>query len=78
MPDLHKTLILANLVFRDNGWQVDETIAMTTEHAPFRAKKKIVSEVGAQVKRQKTEAVSTSDEANVTTRQEDPSAQKNE
>ena len=59
MPDLHKTLILANV--RHGGaahddWVVEE-LAMATEHAPFRHRHKIAGEakVGTQRKRQKTE-----------------------
>mmetsp|Transcript_10468 Transcript_10468/g.15220 ORF Transcript_10468/g.15220 Transcript_10468/m.15220 type:complete len:145 (+) Transcript_10468:90-524(+) len=59
MPDLHKTLILANVrnKFADEGdgeddecpYVVDE-LAIATEHAPFRHKKKQI-EVGSQVKK---------------------------
>jgi len=76
MPDLHKTLILVNLVHRNNKWQVDETtLAMTTEHAPFRLKKRIVAEVGAQVKRQKTEAVTADNDETSGTPGEESTAQ---
>jgi hypothetical protein len=44
---------LANLVRRDGDWQVDE-LSMTTEHAPFRHRKSVITtEVGTQIKRQK-------------------------
>ena len=67
MPDLHKTLILAhvrrppntssssgdnnNEKNDDNDWIVDE-LAMATEHAPFRHKRKVPGEtaVGSQRK----------------------------
>ena len=60
MPDLHKTLILANARLTPNTsdvWDVEE-IAMATEHAPFRHRNKMVAEtkVGTQRKKQKTEA----------------------
>jgi len=55
MPDLHKTLVLANVKtsngtdFDSNGThQVDELV-VTTEHAPFRHRPKQV-EIGAQKK----------------------------
>lgn len=69
MPDLHKTLIFAN-VRRDfdttDVWNVEE-IAMATEHAPFRHRNTITAEtqVGTQRKKQKTEA--SSDAATTTT-----------
>lgn len=55
MPDLHKTLILANVVrpsTKDKKYDVHE-IAIATEHAPFRHKK--TAEVGSQQKRAKLE-----------------------
>lgn len=51
MPDLHKTLILANMVHRD-GHVVIEELAFTTEHAPFRHRRE-QKEVGGQRKRQR-------------------------
>jgi hypothetical protein len=56
MPDLHKTLILAHVVIHNGGEgpATVEELAMTTEHAPFRHRKKIV-EVGAQRKKPKLE-----------------------
>lgn len=61
MPDLHKTLILANIVPKkdddnntlegDDKWDIQE-LAIATEHAPFRHKKTV--EVGGQRKRTKT------------------------
>ena len=56
MPDLHKTLILANVVIEESvnnkhqsaSYRVDE-LAIATEHAPFRHKK--VKGVGEQRKR---------------------------
>lgn len=56
MPDLHKTLILANLRWNEErDWKVDE-LAMATEHAPFRHKRKTLGEtaVGSQRKRAAT------------------------
>mmetsp|Transcript_18078 Transcript_18078/g.30819 ORF Transcript_18078/g.30819 Transcript_18078/m.30819 type:complete len:138 (-) Transcript_18078:314-727(-) len=53
MPDLHKTLILAYIDETKPGQFQVEEIAMATEHAPFRHRK-VMKEVGAQVKRQKT------------------------
>jgi hypothetical protein len=60
MPDLHKTLILANARRNPDKrceWEVDE-LAMATEHAPFRHRNKITAEtkVGTQHKKQKTES----------------------
>jgi hypothetical protein len=55
MPNLHKTLILANLQQQEGGqWHVSE-LALATEHAPFRHKKQVVSktQVGAQRKKQR-------------------------
>jgi hypothetical protein len=53
MPDLHKTLILANVRQVDGLYHVDE-LAMATEHAPFRHKKKPTT-AGSQRKRAKME-----------------------
>ncbi|CAB9504970.1 expressed unknown protein [Seminavis robusta] len=53
MPDLHKTLILAQLVpshEKDKEWDVQE-MAIATEHAPFRHKKTVP--VGEQRKKPK-------------------------
>ena len=55
MPDFHKTLILANVKQNGEGNFTVEELAMTTEHAPFRHKQKIVSQVGMQRKKAKTE-----------------------
>lgn len=56
MPDLHKTLIVANVVGSiEVGTATVEELAMATEHAPFRHRQKMV-EVGAQRKKQKTTA----------------------
>jgi hypothetical protein len=61
MPDLHKTLILANVraVRDDHGhdqqYTVDE-LAIATEHAPFRHKKALV-QVGGQRKKSRTDGV---------------------
>lgn len=51
MPDLHKTLVLANVkgVTGDNPYV--EELAITTEHAPFRHRPKSI-EIGAQRKTQ--------------------------
>ena len=54
MPDLHKTLILANVSRRDSGNVGDgefvvEEVAMAGEHAPFRHRK-VVKDIGGQVK----------------------------
>jgi hypothetical protein len=52
MPDLHKTLIVADL--RRSGpdkYEVDE-LAIATEHAPFRHKK-VTVDVGGQRKKAK-------------------------
>jgi hypothetical protein len=52
MPDLHKTLIVANLRRTSpDQYEVDE-LAIATEHAPFRHKKATV-DVGGQRKRAK-------------------------
>jgi hypothetical protein len=53
MPDLHKTLILANVRENDEGFSVDE-MAMATEHAPFRHKN-TVKGVGSQSKKARTD-----------------------
>jgi len=56
MPDLHKTLILAHLRQGKGGtddWTVDE-LAMATEHAPWRHKRKSVTAVGSQRKKAAT------------------------
>jgi hypothetical protein len=54
MPDLHKTLILADV---RGDWKSGDAaiheLAMATEHAPFRHRQKI-TEVGGQRKKQKT------------------------
>jgi len=58
MPDLHKTLVLANVnantkdIDFNNNRCVDE-LAVTTEHAPFRHRPKPI-EVGAQKKNKKS------------------------
>lgn len=60
MPDLHKTLILANVRETDEGgFSVDE-MAMATEHAPFRHKT-TVKGVGSQKKEGRTGDVDESD-----------------
>jgi len=50
MPDLHKTLILANVKCDDKGRKTVEELAVATEHAPFRHRPKMM-EVGSQKKR---------------------------
>mmetsp|Transcript_28981 Transcript_28981/g.32509 ORF Transcript_28981/g.32509 Transcript_28981/m.32509 type:complete len:129 (+) Transcript_28981:143-529(+) len=57
MPDLHKTLVLANV--NSNAKDIDSTknccvdeLAITTEHAPFRHRPKKI-EIGAQKKNKK-------------------------
>jgi hypothetical protein len=65
MPDLHKTLILANVVRSDDNNQefhVQE-LAIATEHAPFRHKK-VVVEVGSQRKRAKLDDPDETEKAN--------------
>lgn len=52
MPDLHKTLVLANVKGTDGDHPYVEELAITTEHAPFRHRPKTV-EVGGQKKTQK-------------------------
>ena len=54
MADLHKTLILVHMKRDEAGNITIEELAMTTEHAPFRHKPKMV-EVGGQKKKLKTE-----------------------
>jgi hypothetical protein len=51
MPDLHKTLILANVKSDASGNRIVEELAIATEHAPFRHKVKV--EVGSQRKKAK-------------------------
>lgn len=54
MPDLHKTLILAQLVRSaddDTQQYVVEELALATEHAPFRHKKKEPITVSGQQKK---------------------------
>lgn len=51
MPDLHKTLILANIKDCGSTFVVEE-LAMATEHAPFRHKN-AVKKVGEQLKKPK-------------------------
>ena len=58
MPDLHKTLILANLRRKnveDDDYIVEE-LAMATEHAPFRHRTKLLGP-GTQRKKQKVNTV---------------------
>lgn len=58
MPDLHKTLILANARRSASDEWVVEELAMATEHAPFRHRNKVTvanAKVGTQRKKQKTE-----------------------
>lgn len=50
MPDLHKTLVLANVKGIDGNNPYVEELAITTEHAPFRHRPKTI-EVGAQKKK---------------------------
>ena len=51
MPDLHKTLILANPQFHPDGSLAKiEELAFATEHAPFRHRKQR-GEVGSQRKK---------------------------
>ena len=53
MPDLHKTLILANLREIADGNIVVDELAIATEHAPFRHKYQLAKGkgVGSQVKK---------------------------
>ena len=57
MPDLHKTLIVANvrksLDSESNEAFVVEELAFTSGHALFRHKRNILKQVGSQVKKQK-------------------------
>lgn len=57
MPDLHKTLIIANVTksldAESNGEFVVEELAFTSGHALFRHKKNVRKQVGSQVKKQK-------------------------
>jgi hypothetical protein len=66
MPDLHKTLILAQVRPKENDATqfVVEELAMATEHAPFRHKKREVVAVGSQQKKMRTndEPVTVADE----------------
>ena len=50
MPDLHKTLIIANVEgdYKAGTAEIQE-LAMATEHAPFRHRQKL-AEVGGQKK----------------------------
>lgn len=51
MSDYHKTLILVNVSEQENGDDaVVEEIALTTEHAPFRHKARIIQSAGGQTK----------------------------
>ena len=64
MPDLHKTLILAQVrpILGTADEFVVEELAMATEHAPFRHKKREVIVVGGQQKKIRTaEAVAQED-----------------
>eukprot|EP00536_Pseudo-nitzschia_multiseries_P000510 jgi/Psemu1/249611/estExt_Genewise1Plus.C_60161 len=54
MPDLHKTLVLANVKGIDTGNPYVEELAITTEHAPFRHRPKTI-EVGGQKKKARTD-----------------------
>jgi tRNA splicing endonuclease len=57
MPDLHKTLILANVKVQKIGDEmryIVEELAIATEHAPFRHRN-TVTEVGAQRKKAKVD-----------------------
>ena len=49
MPDIHKTLIVANIKKEDKGTYAVEELAFSTEHAPFRHHKRI-TKVGSQKK----------------------------
>jgi hypothetical protein len=51
MPDLHKTLVLANVKGVGEDDMYVEELAITTEHAPFRHRPKSI-EIGAQRKTQ--------------------------
>lgn len=51
MPDLHKTLVLANVKGVELHNPYVEELAITTEHAPFRHRPKSI-EIGAQRKTQ--------------------------
>mmetsp|Transcript_15648 Transcript_15648/g.20394 ORF Transcript_15648/g.20394 Transcript_15648/m.20394 type:complete len:133 (-) Transcript_15648:1395-1793(-) len=55
MPDLHKTLILANPILNaeDGSLQSVQELAFATEHAPFRHRK-VKGEVGSQKKKSRT------------------------
>jgi len=55
MPDLHKTLVLANVKGADGDRPYVEELAITTEHAPFRHRPKTI-EIGAQRKTQNKKA----------------------
>ena len=55
MPDLHKTLVLANVKGADGDHPYVEELAITTEHAPFRHRPKAI-EIGAQRKNQNKKA----------------------
>lgn len=64
MPDLHKTLIVANPTpDGPDHYKVDE-LAFATEHAPFRHKKTKI-EVGGQRKKQRKEGNTDSEAAAV-------------
>ena len=52
MPDIHKTLILANVKVDNDGNKMVEELAMATEHAPFRHRPQM-AEIGAQRKKPK-------------------------
>lgn len=54
MPDLHKTLILANIRQTENEEPQVEELAIATEHAPFRHRK-TTGGVGSQRKRPKVD-----------------------
>lgn len=55
MPDLHKTLVLANVKGINGDNPYVEELAITTEHAPFRHRPKSI-EVGGQRKAQSKRA----------------------
>ena len=52
MPDLHKTLILAQVKSDEKGKKTVEELAMATEHALFRHRPKMM-DVGSQRKKAK-------------------------
>ena len=72
MPDLHKTLILAQVrrPLDDSAEYRVEELAMATEHAPFRHKKRETIVVGSQQK--KVKAIESSSASDPENRSEEP------